>query len=216
MDAKNQRRDQRHDEAAVKPTGPAAAPLMAELSPAEIDALWAERRRKMRTVILSILRTARVDAVDMAEELVQDALTKACERAQQFRGDANVDTWLHRIAVNTTVDALRKIRSKVISLEEVSQNELNRATMVPLPGVEFEKSQRVEELVAKFPADAASLARLKIQGLSAERIGEVLGISGDAVRQRWRRCVSQCQKRATAEAKRAERRRSSAAAKPSD
>jgi RNA polymerase sigma-70 factor (ECF subfamily) len=44
---------------------------------------------------------------DDAADLVQDALVKAFRKADSFRGDAAVSTWLHRIVVTTALDALR-------------------------------------------------------------------------------------------------------------
>ena len=42
-----------------------------------------------------------------AADVVQDALIKAFRRADTYRGDAAVGTWLHRIVVTTALDALR-------------------------------------------------------------------------------------------------------------
>ena len=42
-----------------------------------------------------------------AADVVQDALIKAFRRADTYRGDAAVGTWLHRIVVTTGLDALR-------------------------------------------------------------------------------------------------------------
>jgi RNA polymerase sigma-70 factor (ECF subfamily) len=42
-----------------------------------------------------------------AADVVQDALIKAFRRADTYRGEAAVSTWLHRIVVTTALDALR-------------------------------------------------------------------------------------------------------------
>ncbi len=44
----------------------------------------------------------------LAQDCVQDALTTAWARRDQYRGDAALTTWIHRIAVNTALQALRK------------------------------------------------------------------------------------------------------------
>lgn len=43
-----------------------------------------------------------------AADALQDAFISAYRRAGQFRGDAAVTTWLHRIVVNASLDRLRR------------------------------------------------------------------------------------------------------------
>jgi RNA polymerase sigma-70 factor (ECF subfamily) len=43
-----------------------------------------------------------------AADALQDALISAFRRAEQFRGDSAVTTWLHRIVVNASLDRLRR------------------------------------------------------------------------------------------------------------
>jgi RNA polymerase sigma-70 factor (ECF subfamily) len=43
-----------------------------------------------------------------AADALQDAMISAFRRADQFRGDSAVTTWLHRIVVNASLDRLRR------------------------------------------------------------------------------------------------------------
>ena len=43
-----------------------------------------------------------------ASDALQDALISAYRRADSFRGDSAVTTWLHRIVVNASLDRLRR------------------------------------------------------------------------------------------------------------
>src|SRR5216684_7140102 len=45
-----------------------------------------------------------------AEEVVQDAFLRAYRRLDRFESRANFGTWLYRIAVNCSLDLLRKRR----------------------------------------------------------------------------------------------------------
>ena len=45
---------------------------------------------------------------EAAEELTQDVFVRAWERLGSFRGESRFATWLHRVAVNAALDALRK------------------------------------------------------------------------------------------------------------
>ena len=49
----------------------------------------------------------------LAEDAVQDALLKAWDRRTEFRGDSELDTWIHRIALNAAIDLVRKRRGPV-------------------------------------------------------------------------------------------------------
>jgi len=48
-----------------------------------------------------------------ADDLTQDTFIKAMERYDQFRGEANVRTWLTRIAINIFLDSKRRERPHV-------------------------------------------------------------------------------------------------------
>ncbi|WP_214404773.1 RNA polymerase sigma factor SigM [Pseudonocardia lacus] len=47
-----------------------------------------------------------------AADVVQEALASAYRRAGEYRGDASVRTWLHRILVNACVDRIRYDRRR--------------------------------------------------------------------------------------------------------
>src|SRR6201996_81599 len=51
------------------------------------------------------------DPEDAADAL-QDAMISAFRRADNFRGDSAVTTWLHRIVVNASLDLLRRKSSR--------------------------------------------------------------------------------------------------------
>ena len=44
----------------------------------------------------------------MAEDAVQEALVSAWAKRSQFQGNAKLETWIHRIAVNCALGALRR------------------------------------------------------------------------------------------------------------
>ena len=65
------------------------------------------RRHRDRMWALA-LRTTRDPEV--AADAVQEAFIAAFRRADSFRGEAAVTTWLHRIVVNSCLDRLRRIK----------------------------------------------------------------------------------------------------------
>lgn len=50
---------------------------------------------------------------ELAADAVQEALLKAWRHRDQFRGDAELDTWIHRIALNAALDLLRRRKSHI-------------------------------------------------------------------------------------------------------
>lgn len=65
------------------------------------DACAAERLAIFRTLL------AVSGDPDLADDLAQDALKRALERREQYRGDAPLGAWLHRIALNSWRDHAR-------------------------------------------------------------------------------------------------------------
>lgn len=50
---------------------------------------------------------------ELAEDAVQEALLSAWHKRHQFQGDARLETWIHRIAVNAALQLVRKCRPGV-------------------------------------------------------------------------------------------------------
>ncbi len=51
----------------------------------------------------------------LAEDAVQDALLNAWRMREQFQASAKLDTWIHRIAINSALQLLRKQRPDRLS-----------------------------------------------------------------------------------------------------
>jgi RNA polymerase sigma-70 factor (ECF subfamily) len=67
--------------------------------------LFRRHRDRMWAVALRITRDPEV-----AADAVQDGFISAFRRAESFRGEAAVTTWLHRIIVNACLDRLRRTK----------------------------------------------------------------------------------------------------------
>ena len=71
-----------------------------------------ERSVRWYNACLRITRDA-----GLAADAVQEALLKAWNHREDFRGDAALDSWIHRIALNSALDLVR--RRKTRSEEEL-------------------------------------------------------------------------------------------------
>src|SRR3990170_2117485 len=70
------------------------------------------RRHRNRLWAVALRTTS--DPEEAADAL-QDALLSAFRRADSFRGDSAVTTWLHRIVVNACLDRMRRQRARPTS-----------------------------------------------------------------------------------------------------
>jgi RNA polymerase sigma-70 factor, ECF subfamily len=94
------------DDCLVSSLPPSDADLLAAHVAGDADA-FAELARRHRDRLWSVaLRT--VGDREEAADALQDALLSAYRRADTFRGDSAVTTWLHRIVVNACLDRIRR------------------------------------------------------------------------------------------------------------
>ncbi len=89
-----------------------------------------------------------------ADDIVQEVFVRAYEALGKFRGEASLSTWLYRIAMNLSLNALRKKRLRsVLHLDELTQEpeSAGDATDEPLLRGEYETALRraVEALPEK-------------------------------------------------------------------
>lgn len=73
-----------------------------------LETLLARHQPKVERLARHILRDP-----DDASDAAQEALAKVCVRLKQFRGGAQFSTWLHRLVVNTCLDAVERRRARV-------------------------------------------------------------------------------------------------------
>ena len=85
--------------------------LLAAHCAGDPDAFGELFRRHRDRMWAVALRTTRDP--EMAADAVQEAFISVFRRADSFRGEAAVTTWLHRIVVNACLDRLRRIKPVV-------------------------------------------------------------------------------------------------------
>jgi RNA polymerase sigma factor (sigma-70 family) len=115
-----------------------------------------------------------------AEDVTQDAFTKAFIALKGTDKEITLKPWLYRIVRNTALNELRDAPPKTAELDE-------RAIGGEEPLDTIERREKVESLMAGLselpePQRAAIVMR-ELEGLSHEQIAKSLGVSGGAVRQ---------------------------------
>lgn len=134
----------------------------------------------------------------LAEDVAQDAFTKAYLGMRHFRGDARFGTWIFRIVHNACTDALRhRARRPSVpapfGLEPAEDESGPRDPADPAPGpedvaVERVGRQAILDAVAGLPADHRAVVLLReVQGLSYEEISAVTRQNVGTVKSRLHR-----------------------------
>jgi RNA polymerase sigma-70 factor, ECF subfamily len=126
---------------------------------------------------------------DLAADAVQEAFASALEHGSSFRGDAAASTWLHRIVYNKAIDSLRRRGREVPWPEEDAEIgphdwELAHESSGPEALLQSNESRAALEaaLAQLTPQQRAIFQMREEEGLKSDAIGEVLGLSPEAVR----------------------------------
>jgi RNA polymerase sigma-70 factor, ECF subfamily len=91
--------------------------LKASLTLDDFHAVLNAKSGRWYNACLRITRDAQ-----MAEDAVQDALLKAWGQRNNFRGGAELDTWIHRIAINAAIDIMRRVHPIADEPHDFDQN----------------------------------------------------------------------------------------------
>lgn len=127
-------------------------------------------------------------------DLLQDVFAKAFRAINGFRQQSAFYTWIHSIAMNMTINFLKKRnRRKGISLDDVDSHIENdpdfiemTATSDPLRETNLaELQKKLNESLQKLSHDhRAVVTMFDIQGMPHSEIAKILGISEGTVRSR--------------------------------
>jgi RNA polymerase sigma-70 factor, ECF subfamily len=111
-----------------------------------------------------------------ARDAAQDALAKLCVRLQQFRGDSQFSTWLHRLVVNTCRDAAERRTART---HDPLPDDLGLGPdHDPAHGVRISELRRelCESLLRISPAQAQVIVLRDALGYTFEEIASAAGM----------------------------------------
>ncbi len=125
-----------------------------------------------------------------AADALQDALVSAFRRAESFRGDSQVTTWLHRIVVNACLDRAR--RRKVRHAEPLSDDDdqapPTRHEMVEEGAEQVERREAVLAALRTLPEEQrAALVLVDMEGYSVDEAAQVLDCAPGTIKSRCSR-----------------------------
>ena len=111
---------------------------------------------------------------DVAQEVLQDAMLKAFERARQYRGDAPFAAWLRKLVVNESLMQLRHDRLHVI---EVFDDDTLGDDSAPQPWTSADAAT-LDRALNRLPDDARAVLWLyHVEGFTHVEIAREFGRS---------------------------------------
>lgn len=114
---------------------------------------------------------------DLAEDIAQEVWIQIFRALPSYRGDAQFGTWAHRIAVNRTLNALRKTR-RLAQLEVAIDDD---TASVEADDDRSFLAASIEAAAARLPAGARLVFVLHdVEGYTHEDIARELGITSGA------------------------------------
>jgi RNA polymerase sigma-70 factor (ECF subfamily) len=135
---------------------------------------------------------------DLVADIAQETFIRVWRALDQFRGESQFYTWLHRIAVNTAKKMLLSLKRDPIVTETALQNENDEEdetfrreqelTTDSTPETELaarEIAETVQMVLAELPDDLRQAITLReIEGLSYEEIAQTMKCPIGTVRSR--------------------------------
>jgi RNA polymerase sigma-70 factor (ECF subfamily) len=152
--------------------------LKSWVQPDTFQTVLKERGVRWYNACLRITRDA-----DLAADAVQDALLKAWRRREEFRGEAALDSWIHRIALNSAIDLTRRRKTR-------AEDDVDVDTFVAAPSASPESEYSQEALGKDLAVAMQRLTAMErqtfllkhIEGWRLDEISESLQINIPSVK----------------------------------
>ncbi|MFO7655604.1 MAG: sigma-70 family RNA polymerase sigma factor [Bacteroidales bacterium] len=141
----------------------------------------------------------REDALDLAQEVFIEAF----QSIHSFRGDSRLSTWLYRVAVNKSLNFIRKQKRKIYSLSSYDAFENNARIDSEdepvVPDTKMEQGQRdqyIRQAIDSLPeSQRIAFILNKYDDLSYKEVSEIMNVSLSAVESLIHRAKTNLQKK---------------------
>lgn len=153
--------------------------------------------RGHQDAIYRLARHVCAQAPGEVDDVFQDTFLTAFKKLRGFRGDADLKTWLYRIAANLCLMRYRRksARPEVPILDRPDEDGILRPMDFPDAAPSPEEAARKSELtqavaaaLAELPVDYRLVLTLRdVEGLTAEETASILKLSVPAVKSRLHR-----------------------------
>ena len=128
---------------------------------------------------------------DEASDAAQETFISAYRNLSNFRGEAKVSSWLHRIAVNQCLTKQRRAKTRSETFLDDEANEEERVFVAPAhqsPAKQAEQSERlmhVRQAVSALPVELRQVIVMKeFEEMTFQEISETLKLPLSTVKSR--------------------------------
>ncbi len=128
---------------------------------------------------------------DEARDAAQETFIAAFRNLKNFRGEAKVSSWLHRIAVNQCLTTKRRKRTRSEEYLDEETNEQERVFLAPdnlVPSNIAEQGERlviVRQAVSSLPIDLRQVVVMKeFEDMTFQEISDTLDVPLSTVKSR--------------------------------
>jgi RNA polymerase sigma-70 factor (ECF subfamily) len=122
---------------------------------------------------------------ERAEELTQDVFVRVWQNLATFRGESALSTWIHTVAVRTTLQHLRsehRREARILSTDDVSRYAAEARRAMPDTRVDLERA------MARLPQGARTVLLLvDVEGYPYDDAAELLGVTVGTVKSQLHR-----------------------------
>jgi len=122
-----------------------------------------------------------------AEEVSQDVFIKVYKSLPNFKGDSKISTWIYRIAYNSCLDRIKKIKKKRMQmdldhLDQIAYADLDTAYHKM---VEAERTQIIDECLSQLsPEDAGVLTLFYLEEKNLQEMEETTNLPANTLKVR--------------------------------
>ncbi|WP_338759539.1 sigma-70 family RNA polymerase sigma factor [Bernardetia sp. ABR2-2B] len=115
------------------------------------------------------------DSDDDRQDLFQEVLFQLWKSYPKFRGDSKISTWMYRIALNTAIARLRKVKRKPSEFS-ISDSTLQFPDTPPDTDKE-EQLKNLQKAIQKLSKVEKGIIMLYLEEKSYDEIAEIIGIT---------------------------------------
>lgn len=141
-----------------------------------------------------------VQNMEDAEEITQEVFIKLHNHIQNFRGDAQLGTWLYRVTVSHSIDFLRGKKRRLSAIFGFANTRGGGAkSEFHHPGIAAERKEDAALLFSQIRAlpenQQTAFVLQKVEGLTLQQVADVMETSVSAVESLLHRAKAQLRKK---------------------
>ena len=120
-----------------------------------------------------------------AEEVSQDTFIKVYKSLNKFKGNSKLSTWIYKVAYNTCLDRLKKIKREynVVTIDEYTEHQVKTLDNALDQMEAQEHKDKIQHCLHMLPSDDSFLLTLYyFEELSLEEISKVVNLTANNVK----------------------------------